>query len=274
MWYIYKHTFPNGKVYIGLSKQKENLRFKQGLGYEYCPVVWKAIQKYGWDSVVTEIIEDKIDSLEQAQLREQYWIKYYNSYVNSPNSNGYNATIGGEGSLIYDWNLIYLDWKSGLSSVELTSKYGICKDSITHILDTYNVSKEERKQHLSNVQSKQQRLFDREQIINLWNEGKTASFIQQQLGCSRDVVRRTLDEYCVSKKDRTQRAQEQLKKNPCGHNKKQVNQYDLKGNFIKTFDSIKQANLVVNLAEQSTNIIDVCKGRRKTAGGYIWKYTE
>ena len=50
---------------------------------------------------------------------------------------------------------------------------------------------------------------------------------------------------------------------------KEVNQYDLQGNFIKTWNSIKQAKENLGI---SAHISDCCEGKRKTAGGYIWKY--
>ena len=42
-----------------------------------------------------------VEETENLNEREKYWINYYNSY-----HNGYNATFGGEGSCIYDYNLI------------------------------------------------------------------------------------------------------------------------------------------------------------------------
>lgn len=51
-----------------------------------------------------------------------------------------------------------------------------------------------------------------------------------------------------------------------------INQYDLKGNFIQTFPSIKSAAKSLGVAGVS-HISDVCKGTRKTAYGYIWKYS-
>lgn len=49
-----------------------------------------------------------------------------------------------------------------------------------------------------------------------------------------------------------------------------VNQYDLNGNYIKTWDNIKEAETGLNI----TRISAVCRGvaGRKSAGGYIWKY--
>lgn len=51
---------------------------------------------------------------------------------------------------------------------------------------------------------------------------------------------------------------------------KSVLQFDKQGNFIKQWDSIKKASVVVNGCEGS--IGNCLKGRCKTSGGYIWKY--
>lgn len=51
---------------------------------------------------------------------------------------------------------------------------------------------------------------------------------------------------------------------------KPVLQYDLKGNFIKKWGSISEA--AKNLKMCITCISYNCNGKRKTAGGYIWKY--
>jgi hypothetical protein len=50
-----------------------------------------------------------------------------------------------------------------------------------------------------------------------------------------------------------------------------VNQYDLKGNFLKQYDSIKEAATLSGANDR--HISGVCKGKRKTTGGFIWKYT-
>ena len=53
-------------------------------------------------------------------------------------------------------------------------------------------------------------------------------------------------------------------------NSKKVLQYDLKNNFIKEWENIKEAQKTLNIS----HISDVCLGKRKTAGGYIWKHKE
>lgn len=47
-----------------------------------------------------------------------------------------------------------------------------------------------------------------------------------------------------------------------------VNQYDINNNFIANYKSMAEATRITGVS----NIERVCKGQRKTAGGYIWKY--
>lgn len=51
---------------------------------------------------------------------------------------------------------------------------------------------------------------------------------------------------------------------------KPIVQYDLEGNFIKFWRSVIEASRQLKIKD--SNIIGVCKGERKTAGGYKWKY--
>lgn len=55
--------------------------------------------------------------------------------------------------------------------------------------------------------------------------------------------------------------------------KRKINQYDLKDNYIKTWDSMKQY-FDANNMKYKTGIIECCKGRHKTAYGYKWKYAD
>ena len=48
-----------------------------------------------------------------------------------------------------------------------------------------------------------------------------------------------------------------------------VDQYDLNGNFIKSYFSINEASRENHIDNKC--IRDTIKGRQKTAGGYIWK---
>lgn len=56
-----------------------------------------------------------------------------------------------------------------------------------------------------------------------------------------------------------------------------INQYDLNNNFLKCFPSARAAARAVskettNLGGAAGHIMAVCKGKRKTAYGYIWRF--
>lgn len=56
--------------------------------------------------------------------------------------------------------------------------------------------------------------------------------------------------------------------NPKLHKTSIILQYDLNGNFIKEWFSIKEAEQTLNI----NNISKCCRGLREKAGGYKWKY--
>ena len=103
MGYIYKITNTlNDKVYIGQTIKTVQKRFtqhKNNSNKEYFSqiVLYKAFNKYGIENFICEEIEevpnDKLDE------REKYWIEYYDSYFN-----GYNSTLGGRATQLYNWD--------------------------------------------------------------------------------------------------------------------------------------------------------------------------
>ena len=53
---------------------------------------------------------------------------------------------------------------------------------------------------------------------------------------------------------------------------KAVNQYDRQGNFIRTWDSMKEAAEGIGMKSPS-GISDACRGRQKSSGGFLWEYS-
>lgn len=49
-----------------------------------------------------------------------------------------------------------------------------------------------------------------------------------------------------------------------------INQYNMDGKFIKEWKSAKEAS--INLKIDNGSISNVCQGKNKSAGGYIWKF--
>ena len=97
---IYKITNKiNGKSYIGKSKNIENRwRYhiqRKNSEKEYEKALYRAFRKYGVENFLFEIIEiiPNYDNDILVNQREQYWIKYFNTF----GQYGYNETIGGDG---------------------------------------------------------------------------------------------------------------------------------------------------------------------------------
>lgn len=53
-------------------------------------------------------------------------------------------------------------------------------------------------------------------------------------------------------------------------NKLKVNQYDLSGEFIRSYDSIIEASMETNA--NAAKISRCAKGKQKTCGGFLWEY--
>lgn len=59
------------------------------------------------------------------------------------------------------------------------------------------------------------------------------------------------------------------KENICS---KKINQYDLNGKFIKTWDCIREASDFVKVS--TTSIINCCKKKQHTAANFFWEYVD
>lgn len=90
-YYVYKHTSPNGKVYIGITIRKPEKRWgSNGINYR-TQVFYRAIQKYGWDNIKHEILFEGL-SKEEAEQKEIELIALYHS---NDKDFGYNIDNGG-----------------------------------------------------------------------------------------------------------------------------------------------------------------------------------
>ena len=86
-WLVYLHTFPDGKKYVGItSKTAEERWGREGRNYRNM-YVYEGIQLWGWDNIKHEILEQGLTE-SAARVREQYYIKQLNSYIET---NGYNV---------------------------------------------------------------------------------------------------------------------------------------------------------------------------------------
>lgn len=88
---VYMHTSPSGKRYIGITSLKPERRWAKGFGYSKCPYMSKAIQKYGFENFLHEILHTNLTK-EEAEQKEIELISYYDT---TNRNKGYNIEFGG-----------------------------------------------------------------------------------------------------------------------------------------------------------------------------------
>lgn len=110
---IYCHTNTiTGKKYIGQTHNYKKRCVPSN--YKGCVKFYHAIQKYGWENFTHEILEDKL-TLEEANKKEEYYIKFYNTI-----EDGYNLKSGGLNNKLSE------ESRKKISNKILTKKQIIC----------------------------------------------------------------------------------------------------------------------------------------------------
>ncbi len=97
---IYKITnLINNKIYIGKTIRTMELRWQEHVRDSKTgkTPLYLAMQKYGINNFKIETINDNIDSIEQLNALEKYYI---NKYQSTSHKNGYNVASGGDGGRI------------------------------------------------------------------------------------------------------------------------------------------------------------------------------
>lgn len=114
----------NDKLYVGktISTLKERMgehcRESRRQRTEKRPL-YRAMRKYGEDKFSIHLLEEV--GIDRLSDREMYWINRLNTY-----SNGYNATCGGDGKILYDDSFeinVIVDYQNGMHVNAIAEKY-------------------------------------------------------------------------------------------------------------------------------------------------------
>ena len=138
MNYIYciTNTF-NNKRYVGKTTGSIQKRFK-----EHCNDAFnnketplhRAIRKYGTGGFIIETLEEVEDENNLSE-REIYWIKELETY----GTNGYNATKGGDGTILYDYTEIVDLYNLGYSTTQISEKIGCDIHTVSNVLKSKGI---------------------------------------------------------------------------------------------------------------------------------------
>ena len=92
-WVVYAHKNKiNKKIYIGITGQKPERRWRNGQGYKTSTYFYNAIQKYGWNNFEHIILQFNLTQ-QEAEEKEKYYIQKYNTLNDTY---GYNIKKGGK----------------------------------------------------------------------------------------------------------------------------------------------------------------------------------
>lgn len=260
---VYKHTCKiNGKCYIGITGQKNpRKRWGGGAGYINNGHFYSAIKKYGWDGFDHSIIAEGL-SLEEAYEMEKKLIKEYDS-ANS--LHGYNLDLGGNGA--------------GRRTEETRKK---SKEIINRLYREINLrekiseggkrrfAKQEEHEKLSKAAYKRNQ--DPQKYNNIC-EGNRRRWQREE---EHQKISAGLEKYYKNNPERKEEIKKERKQFFAEHPEKKttraVDQITIDGIYVKTWLSMTEAEGELGISLK--NISAVCRGQRKTAGGYVWRYKD
>jgi len=239
---VYKHTTPNGKVYIGITSRKPEERWrKNGSGYTTSPHFYSAIKKYGWENINHEIIKTGL-TREEAWEMEKSLIAMYDS---TNRNRGYNQTFGGEFGL-----KITPEIRRKLSERKI--KYYSNPSAIEELRKRatgYKHSEEAKRKMSEHHKGITHKATDE------WKSNISVS----------------LKKYYQNQENRARHAEDFNRIAKLGLEKsKAVDQIDNAGNVVCTYKSMKEAYRKTGIRDGG--ISKCCNGKTKTAGGYYWRY--
>ena len=285
MWLIYQHlNKTNNKSYIGQTRQANPTK-RWGVNGKYYkkekqPVFYKAIQKYGWHNFEHIVLEDNIKTQEEANLREQYYIKLFHTCIFDANCNGYNMTYGGDSHMSHPVS-------------EET------KNKISNKLKGRKLTEETRKRMSEAQKGKPGREKTEEEKKKIseklkgktgWSKGLTKETNESiRLASEKkknyhptEETKRKIGESSkghhlsdearakISKKNKGKVRTEETKKKLSNSQWRKRKVYCMELNII--FESAVEASKQTGVYYR--NILKVCHEKRKTAGKYHWKFVE
>ena len=233
---VYLISFPNGKKYIGITTTSFKERIRSHISHINTSnlPVHNALRKYK-DKVNWEII-DKASNWEELVKMEVGYILKNKSYIDD---NGYNLTKGGDGT-------------TGYKHTE-ENKIQNSERRIEYFKNPKNRKKQSKSSILAHFKNPQQ--------AKEHSEFQSERFKDKN---ERDKVAEGMRKYLSNK--------ENLERHSKVRGGKEFYVIDLKGNIIAEY--LIQAECARKMNLQPSKINNCLKGKRKTHGGFKFKYKE
>jgi len=205
MAYIYLITNKiNNKKYVGKTNFSIEKRFR-----EHCleskkerssdRPLYRAMNKYGIENFSISVIEECLSK--ESSEKEIYWIGRFDSY----GKNGYNATIGGDSKILYNYKELsdmYEEYKSikkvaEIAGCDVLTVRTACKENNIKIIDQRQLQKD--------INGKKVLLIDKsdENIKHVFSSiSEAADFLirTKKTKCKNSTIRMHISHVCRGKR--------------------------------------------------------------------------
>lgn len=289
---VYVHTNKaNGKKYVGITSMLPEKRWANGRGYRSNRLFYRAIQKYGWDGFAHEVLEGGLTKQSAYEME----VELIRSMQLTNPEHGYNLDKGGNGS-----NRITEETRKKLSDgtkryfaehPEVREANADRLRNLPHNADALNRYRKERPDY-GKVHGEWLKMYlakhpeavraSREKCREYYKKHPEARKLKSE------QTKRYFNEHPEAKEHAAQKTREYYRnpevkrwkseerkrffaEHPEKKTTKAVAQYALDGAFIAVFASARDADAVTGVNYKS--ISATVTGKQKTAGGYVWRYS-
>ena len=273
---VYVHIFPDGKLYIGSTRQKPESRWRYGGGYKNSKTVYEPIQKYGWESIKHIVLFSNID-FDRAMIIEQELIKKYDT--RNPEK-GYNTKGGGQFYTEHSeefinnmrnrmkGNTYCVGRKLRPEHIEALRKSNTGK----HRPSPYkgkHIHTEERKKMFSEMAKERWKNPEYREAHRLHHPDMSGKNNPRYGAIVSEETRRKISK---ANKGRKQNLTDEQRKKRSEKASRKVYKCDKNETILCLYDSLKKA--AEDVGVPSTNIGFCCRNKHRTAGGFKWRYAD
>lgn len=271
--YIYKFTFPNGKVYIGQTRRPEEIRHKEHLSKVIGPSnpgLWEALQSFQtYDYEILQTIEESdIDHL--VAMLNALETKYIYEYRATDPHYGYNVLAIGR--VVTDKNqILKKEFNERLRIVEKESYApvkGMCDTILDKVYETKEPLTPEEKEFVKSFISKNG-VFDVSNfnVDDLSKNDEVALFV---FGEAIDAAKYLFSQNLVDEVEYYINS-ESGKIVAKARDDKSILQIGPSGEIIREYSSLNDVAQALNVSRPA-NVWNALKGKQKTAYGFRWVY--